>query len=224
MLAIVTLPGSGGHTLYHKVLDINKIRPYSWNVTSPVSLEARAAENLRYIRETIERANTFTAVPGWGGFWMGVTSLGAGMLASRQPDLSGWLAVWLAEACLALVIGTAALRRKARATGQGLWSKPARKFALAFAPPIGAAGLLTIALYRAGAHGLIAGTWLALYGVAVMGAGVFSVSVVPAMGVGFLALGCIALLLPSLGNAAMICGFGVLHVVFGLIIARRHGG
>lgn len=155
---------------------------------------------------------------------MGVTSIGAGVLASRQSELSGWLQVWLGEACAALIIGMIALRRKARTTGQGLWSKPARKFALAFAPPIAAAGLLTIALYRAGAHALIAGTWLALYGVAVMGAGVFSVSVVPAMGVGFFALGCIALLAPALGNAAMICGFGVLHVVFGLIIARRHGG
>jgi len=189
-----------------------------------VSLESRAAENLRYIRETIERSNTFTAVPGWGGFWMGVTSIGAGVLAGRQAELSGWFQVWLAEACIALLIGIVALRRKARATGQGLWSKPARKFALAFAPPIAAAGLFTIALWRAGAQALIAGTWLSLYGVAVMGAGVFSVSVVPAMGVCFLALGGIALLLPSFGNAALICGFGVMHVVFGLIIARRHGG
>ena len=155
---------------------------------------------------------------------MGVTSIGAGVLAGRQAELSGWFQVWLAEACIALLIGIVALRRKARATGQGLWSKPARKFALAFAPPIAAAGLFTIALWRAGAQALIAGTWLSLYGVAVMGAGVFSVSVVPAMGVCFLALGGIALLLPSFGNAALICGFGVMHVVFGLIIARRHGG
>ncbi|MBL8293048.1 MAG: hypothetical protein JNN08_14475 [Bryobacterales bacterium] len=194
------------------------------SVATPVSLESRAAENLRYIRETIERANTFTAVPGWGGFWMGVTSIGAGVLADRQAEFTGWLQVWLAEACIALLIGIVALTHKARATGQGLWSKPARKFALAFAPPVVAAGLFTIALWRAGAHALIAGAWLSLYGVAVMGAGVFSVSVVPAMGVCFLALGCIALLAPSLGNVALICGFGVLHVVFGLIIARRHGG
>ncbi|MEX2262504.1 MAG: hypothetical protein WD696_11170 [Bryobacteraceae bacterium] len=191
---------------------------------TPVSLESRAAENLRYIRETIERANTFTAVPGWGGLWMGVTSIAAGVLASRQADFSGWLLIWLAEASVALTIGIVALRLKARATGQVLWSRPARKFALAFAPPVAAAGVLTVALWRAGAGAVIPGTWLALYGVAVMGAGAFSVPAVPTMGVGFLVLGCIALLLPSFGNLALICGFGVMHIVFGLIITRRHGG
>jgi hypothetical protein len=193
-------------------------------VITPVSLESRAAENLRYIRETIERANTFTAVPGWGGIWMGVTGIVAGVLASRQDDFSGWLLIWLAEAAVALTIGILALRLKARATGQALWSKPARKFALAFAPPVAAAGVLTFALWRAEAGAVIPGTWLALYGVAVMGAGAFSVPAVPAMGLGFLVLGCIALLLPSFGNLALISGFGVMHVVFGLIITRRHGG
>lgn len=193
-------------------------------MTTPVSLESRAAENLRYIRDTIERSHTFTAVPGWGGFWMGVTSMAAGVIASRPADFSHWLLIWLAEACVSLTIGIVALRLKAQATGQALWSRPARKFALAFAPPVAAAGVLTAALWRAGAGAVIPGTWLALYGVAVMGAGAFSVSAVPTMGLGFLVLGCIALLLPSFGNLALICGFGVMHIVFGLVIARRHGG
>ena len=191
---------------------------------TPVGIEVRAAENLRYIRETIERANTFTAVPGWGGLWMGLTSIAAGVIADRQADLSGWLLVWLIEACIAVTIGLIALRLKARATGQAFWSRPARKFALAFAPPVAAAVVLTAALWRAGAASVIPGTWLALYGVAVMGAGAFSIPAVPAMGVGFLVLGCIALLLPSFGSLALICGFGFLHIVFGLMIARRHGG
>jgi hypothetical protein len=189
-----------------------------------VSLDSRAAENLRYIRETIERANTFTAVPGWGGIAMGVTGIVAGIVAGQQPEFSGWLLVWLAEAAIAFVIGMGALCLKARATGEALWSKPARKFALAFAPPIAAGGVLTIALWRAGAGNVIPGTWLALYGVAVMGAGAWSVAVVPAMGVSFLTLGCVALLFPAFGNLALICGFGVMHMVFGTIIARRHGG
>ena len=191
---------------------------------TPVSLETRAAENLRYIRETIERANTFTAVPGWGGFWMGATSVLTGWFAARQPDAASWLQLWLAEAGLALLIGLVAFGRKARTTGQDLRSKPARKFALAFAPPVAAAGVITFALWRVGAQDAIPGTWLALYGVAVMGAGAFSVSAVPAMGVAFLFLGCVALLMPTYGNAALIAGFGVLHMIFGVIIARRHGG
>jgi hypothetical protein len=155
---------------------------------------------------------------------MGITSIVAGLLASGRAERSEWLIVWLAEASVALTIGIVTLRFKARATGQALWSKPARKFALAFAPPVAAAGVFTVALWRIGADAVIPGTWLMLYGVAIMGAGVFSVSAVPAMGVGFLVMGWVALLVPSFGDVALICGFGFLHVVFGLIIARRHGG
>src|SRR5581483_1642664 len=111
----------------------------------------------------MERANTFTAVPGWGGFWMGVTGIGAGLLAGRRGEPSVWFIIWLAEASVALLIGLVALRLKARATGQALWSKPARKFALAFAPPVVAAAVLTVALWRIGAHAVIPGTWLMLY-------------------------------------------------------------
>lgn len=155
---------------------------------------------------------------------MGVTAIAAGFVASLQPGSSRWLLVWLIEACVALAIGVVALRLKARATGQAFWSRPARKFALAFAPPIAAAGMLTVALWRSGAREPIPGMWLVLYGVAVMGAGAFSIPVVPMMGSVFVVLGSIALLLPPLGTPALIVGFGVVHLVFGLIIARRHGG
>jgi hypothetical protein len=193
-------------------------------VSSTLSLESRAAENLRYIRDTIQRASRFTAVPGVGGIAMGLTGIGAGLLAARQGSLPDSLLVWLAGAAVAFIIGVTAVFMKARATGEDLWSKPARKFALVFAPPILAGGVLTVALWRAGAAVVIPGSWLALYGVAVMGAGAFSVPVVPAMGLSFLLLGCAALLVPSFGNLALILGFGVLHIVFGMIIARRYGG
>jgi hypothetical protein len=63
------------------------------------------------------------------------------------------------------------------------------------------------------------------YGAAVVCGGAFSVRVVPIMGWCFIALGALTFLLPvSYGNAAMALSFGVLHIVFGLIIARRYGG
>jgi hypothetical protein len=190
-----------------------------------VEIHSHAVENLRYIRETMERASAFTAVPGKGGMIMGASAVAAAVIASRMRSADAWLLVWLAELVVALVIGAAALVRKARRTGIPLDSSPARKFALAFAPPLLAGALLTWGLWNSGAVELIPGLWMCLYGVAVAGAGAFSVRVVPEMGGAFLIIGAAALVAPpAWGNILLGAGFGGLHLIFGFIIARRYGG
>ena len=191
----------------------------------PVSLQDRAMEDLRFIRRTMERAGAFTAVPGWGGVAIGVLALPAAWLAARQAAPAGWLAVWLATAALAALVVGSTLVLKARRCGMPLTSGPGRKFLLSFLPPVAAAVALTAALYPHGAHALLPGLWMLCYGAAVIGAGTFSVRVVPLMGIGFMALGAAALATPAgWGDGWMAAGFGGLHVVFGTIIARRHGG
>ena len=191
----------------------------------PPALHARAMDNLRFIRETMERSGAFTAVPGWGGIAVGLTAIAAGVLAARQPTIELWLATWLAEATVALVIGGWALARKAHAANDPILSGPARRFGLSFLPPMVAGGLLTVALYRAGVPHALPATWLILYGAGVATAGAFSVRIVPVMGLCFMLVGAVALFGPAAwGNWCMAAGFGGLHVVFGAIIARRHGG
>jgi len=189
------------------------------------SLGARAEDSLRYIRVAMERAGSFTAVPGRGGVAMGATALAAAWLAARASSETAWLAIWLAEAALAMAIGVLAIRRKASRAGIPLTSGPARKFALALLPALAAGALLTAALWRAGLAGLLPGVWLLLYGAAVLAAGAFSVPVVPLLGACFLLLGAAALFAPpSWGNGFLAAGFGGLQILFGLHIARRHGG
>jgi len=191
----------------------------------PPALHDRAMDNLRFIRETMERASSFTAVPGWGGALMGATALGAAVAAGWQPTRARWLAVWVLEALLALVIGSYALARKAQRAGTPVLSGPGRKFALAYAPPILAGMLLTVVLLRGGMVSALPGTWLLLYGTAVVAGGAFSVKIVPVMGMCFMLLGAVALYAPAAwGDYLMAAGFGGLHVIFGVIIARRHGG
>lgn len=189
-----------------------------------VALHDRAMDNLRYIRETIEQAGAFTAVPGWGGVAMGATALAAGLVAGRQAETSGWLSVWLVEAVVGTSVAAGAVMWKARRAHLPLFSGAVRKFVLSFLPPVLAGAALTVALYGAAAAA-IPGTWLLLYGVGVVTAGTFSVRVIPIMGFCFMLTGAAALFSPpEWGNAYLAAGFGGLHVLFGLWIARRHGG
>ncbi len=182
-------------------------------------------ENLRFIRDTMERAGAFTGVPGWGGVGMGVTALAAAWIAHQQPTIERWLLAWLAEGWLAFAIGGVAMVRKSSAGVTPLTSRPGRRFVLAYTPPIVVGGLLTAALYQAGLPGLLPGIWLLLYGAAVVTGGALSVPVVPVMGACFLGLGTVALFAPGTwGDGLMAAGFGVLHIGFGLWIARRYGG
>lgn len=190
----------------------------------PESPDRSAVDDLRFIRQTMERSAAFTAVPGWGMVAVGVTALPAAWLAARSSYDLRWLEIWLCEALLAVGLSMVAIQSKAVRRGLPWTSGPGRRVALGLLPPVAAAALLTIPLFRAGLGSALPGTWMLLYGVGVISGGAYSVSAVPVMGVCFMCMGGAALLLPMLGNWAMAAGFGGLHIVFGIVIARRYGG
>jgi hypothetical protein len=201
------------------------VTPLRSSRNEPIPIDARAADHLRYIRETMASAAEFTAVPGWGGVAMGITAIAAAFAASRQLTPKAWLAVWLSEAFVAVAIAGATAATKAHRANATLFSGPGRRFLLSFAPPIIVGGLLTFALFQVGAFTLLPAVWLLLYGTAIVTGGAFSVRVVPVMGLCLMALGTIALFVPvAWGDAFMAVGFGILQVGFGLWIARHHGG
>lgn len=200
-------------------------RPSPRNPAAAPALHARAMDNLSFIRSTMERATAFTAVPGWGGVAMGLTALAASALAASVVSRGEWLAIWLAASVLALTIGGWSMAVKARKAGTSVFSYSGRRFLLSYVPPLVVGGLLTLVLVRAGLYSALPGTWLLLYGTGVVTGGAFSVRVVPIMGLCFMALGALALLAPpTWGNWLMPAGFGGLHIIFGLIIARKYGG
>jgi hypothetical protein len=199
--------------------------PFARRPADPVALDDRARDNLRFIRETMERAGSFTAVPGWGGIAIGITALGAATIASTQTDPHIWLLIWLGEAAAALAIASWTTASKAREAGTSLFTGPARRFVYSLAPPLFVGALLTGLLVRIGFTGAIPGVWLLLYGTGVVTGGVFSIRIVPLMGLCFIVLGTVALFCPwSWGNAFLAVGFGGFHILFGAVIARRYGG
>jgi len=192
---------------------------------SPVAIHDRAIENLRYIRDTMERASRFTAVPGWGGVLIGVSALAAAAVAGPADDVRRFLTVWLGEAGLAVAIALTAIAEKSRRASTPIFASPTRRFALAYAPPLAAGVVLTGAFVADGLAAKLPATWLLLYGASIVSGGAMSVRIVPIMGCAFMLLGALAFLAPAdWGNLLMAAGFGGLHIGFGILIARRYGG
>jgi hypothetical protein len=222
-------------TLYNKVLDnayqllYTLPMPCAGTVhtrrSRPAPLHAHAIEDLRFIRETMENAASFTAVPGWGGVAMGLTALGTACFAPPPASRKAWLITWLLAAVCAFALGAMGIYWKARRAGTPVLTRQGRKLVLSLFPPLLAGCVLSFALYGAGMTRLLPGVWLLLYGAGIMSAGTFSIRVVPVMGLCFVLAGAITLFCPAAwDNLIMASGFGGLHILFGAIIARRYGG
>jgi len=190
----------------------------------PLELHAHAMDNLQYIRQTMERAGSFTAVPGVGGVLMGSTALAAAWWAGPAAHGTRWVAAWMAEAVLASAIGVAGAAWKSHRARLALLSGPGRKFAAAFTPAMTAGALLTAVLFQHGMTALLPGLWLLVYGTAIVSGGSTSVRVVPLMGSCFMVAGAAALVEPSAGCVLLATGFGGLHILFGTVIAVKYGG
>lgn len=205
-----------------KVQAIRKDEKYQ---NEPINIGDRAIDNLQFIRETMERSAVFTSVPGYGGIFMGATAIAAAVIASFQPSIRNWLTVWLVEAFLAAGIGFFAMWQKSKITKNSLVSAPAKKFAMSFLPPILCAVFITFGLWRYGHFEMMIPAWIILYGAAVVCGGANSVRIVPVAGWCFITLGAIAFFLPAdYANMMMGLSFGILHIVFGAIVAWKYGG
>ena len=191
----------------------------------PRSISSRAADDLTFIRSAMERSSAFTAIPGAGGVVMGVIGLIAALVGARQPTPERWLGTWLVAAFFALIVALVAMAWKARRAGLTLTGTNARRFALGIAAPLVAGAAITYELWAVRSFTVMAPAWLLLYGAGVLAGGMFSVPVVRAVGVCFMAAGVAAVLTPpEWGNVWLAIGFGGLHVGFGAYIARNLGG
>jgi hypothetical protein len=196
-----------------------------WLMHDPAPMHEHALDHLRYIRETMERASAFTSIPGWGGVWIGVTALVATFFAQDASTPASWAVTWLTEAVIATGIAAVSMIGKARLAHVSFTGMAARRFFVSYFAPIVAAAILTLFLARAGFFSALPATWLLLYGASFISSGAYSIPVVPVMGVCFMVLGLIACFVPfAVANVLLGAGFGVLHIIFGFIIARRYGG
>lgn len=190
-----------------------------------IALNERAMESLEFIRTTMARSAPFTAVSGRGGIAMGVLALVAAVLGRSTSSDEQWLMTWIGSAAVAVPVGFALMRAKAQRYELALWSAAGRRFAQGFVPAIAAGAVLTFALVRIDAIEVVPAAWLLLYGAGVLAGSSSSVPVLAWLGALFMVLGCASLVTPATWRDLWLgAGFGVLQMVFGIYIARNHGG
>jgi hypothetical protein len=195
---------------------------------APVTIESRALGTLAYIRASIDSSSSMD-VPGMAGIVMGVIGVLAAILVSVPRWSAQWLGIWLSAAALALLFGGALVVRQYVRRGHTRYFGPARKFLLCLCPALFAGAVLTVVSWTAGMTGIIPGMWLLLYGCAVLSAGTVTIAgisrLIGVMGALFAVLGVITFILPGAAHTIMLgLGFGVLHIVFGILIGRSAHG
>jgi hypothetical protein len=194
-----------------------------------VAIESGALGTLAYIRASIESSSSMH-VPGMAGIVMGIIGVLAAIVVSLPRWAAHWLGIWLAAAATALLLGGALVARQTAQRGHARYLGPVRKFLLCLCPALFAGAVLTVIFGTGAMTNVIPGTWLLLYGCAVLSASTVTVAgiarLICIMGGLFVALGLMTFALPATAHTAMLgLGFGVLHIIFGFLIGRlSHGG
>ena len=151
------------------------------------------------------------------------------MLAAIAASTPQWAphlaAIWMLAGATAFLVGGALMAREAAQSGHARYLGPVRKFLLCLCPTLFAGAVLTAVLWHAGMVSLLPGTWLLLYGCAVLSASTVTIPstmrLIGIMGALFVVLGSLAFALPAQTHTSILgIGFGALHIVFGILVGR----
>lgn len=183
---------------------------------------------LKDIRSMMERSSTFKSISGDSGIWIGAYAL---LISAYSVYQHGW-AVESGEGALwaLLLLGVSVLtgmllaRNKAQRTGQPVWNISARKFLQALVLPLLSGGFLAWYCQSAGLYSLLVPVFLLFYGLGLYSAGTYTFKEIKVIGVLEVVLGVVALWVPEYGLAFFALGFGVLHIIYGMIIKSKYAG
>lgn len=184
---------------------------------------AEASENLRIIREVMERSTRHSTFSGLSGILAGTAAIiGAILDYQLHPTPRLFLTIW--SIVLIFTLGTDYLitKRKAPHVGKHVVSRLGKQMLLASAPGLGMSVLLTWFCWQNQILAQVYALWMLSYGVAVCSVGLFSQPEVSKLGCTFLVIGTITLLFPALGLPAMALSFGGFHIVYGIVMGRKN--
>jgi hypothetical protein len=197
-------------------------------------------EDLAHIRSMMERSSRFISLSGLSGVFAGLSALIGGLYVYQLFKANGmdylndehklystslvselfWIAI-IILVC-AFIFGAFFTIRKSKKYNLPIWTSATKKMLFNLAVPLVSGGIFCLALIYHGYFGLVAPSTLIFYGLAVINAEKYTFSNIKYLGFCELILGCISLFYIGYGLIFWIIGFGILHILYGLVMFKKY--
>lgn len=193
------------------------------------------------IRNMMERSSRFISLSGLSGVFAGFFAMGGAgafylflqhrLYSDFAKEFPVDIGMDLIQFCLldatavivlSLVFAVFFTTRKAKSVGQSIWDSTARRMLINLAIPLIAGGLYCLILLRYHWFGMIAPTTLIFYGLALLNASKYTLDEIRWLGISEIILGLIGCFFIGFGVTLWVIGFGILHIIYGLVMYVRY--
>lgn len=209
----------------------------------PYENKESTLETLEEIRNIMDRSARFVSLSGLSGVWAGICALAGAAIAyawTQEPQYSyigkineasanyfdaytiRFIALGLAVFTIALIGAIFFTYRKANKHGHKLWNNASRQMMLQLFFPLFAGGVFSMIFIYYGFGMFVAPACLTFYGLALISASRHTLSDIRYLGMFDVMLGCTNLFFPGFGLYFWAIGFGLLHILYGVIMWNKY--
>ena len=209
-----------------------------------MEINSKSIEDIKTIRKIMEESSRFLSLSGLSGIFAGgfatagalvayflipgngsvhyfeyFSSLSANEIMTLKWQLVADAAIVL---ILSVVFSLYFSYKKTRGAGKNFWTPVSKRLLINLLIPLTTGGIFIIVLLVQNHIGLIVPGFLIFYGLALVNAGKFTYNEVFYLGILEITIGLVAAFLPDLGLVFWILGFGILHIIYGLLMYRKY--
>ena len=195
----------------------------------------KQTEDIKAIREMMERSSKFQSINGLSLIIAGLLAVAGAAFAYfyllRTPSLTDYnrtqeTLILVADAVVVLVLAVSIITffswRKAKKSNHSLFDKVMMRVAYNLIIPLATGGIFSLVLLYNGNIGYVASTTLIFYGLALINASKFTADEIHYLGICEVVIGLLAAVYLYHGIYWWTIGFGVCHIIFGLIMYVKY--
>lgn len=196
-------------------------------------------DDLKEIKSIMSRSSRLISLSGLAGVFAGVFALAGAYLAYdtvyadqnylgyrvavlTNETITSLLTIAIATLILSISAGVFFTSRRAKKTNEKLWDHQTKRLLINLFIPLATGGILSLILLMKGYIGIVAPLTLIFYGLALVNASKYTLGEIRSLGLLEIALGLFATYFIGYGLIFWGIGFGVLHIIYGMVMHRRY--